>query len=129
MSTKINATVDALGNPTSFCLTPGQACDLDGSDVLLPDLEASTILADKGYDADDRVLVPLREAGKEIVIPPKKNRKDQRFYNKELYKARHLIENFFCRLKQYRAIATRYDKTARNFLAAVYLAASVIWLN
>ena len=81
MSTKINATVDALGNPTSFCLTPGQACDLDGSDVLLPDLEASTILADKGYDADDRVLVPLREAGKEIVIPPKKNRKDQRFYS------------------------------------------------
>ena len=118
-----------MGNPTSFCLTPGQACDLDGSDVLLPDLEASTILADKGYDADDRVLVPLREAGKEIVIPPKKNRKDQRFYNKELYKARHLIENFFCRLKQYRAIATRYDKTARNFLAAVHLAASVIWLN
>lgn len=129
MSTKINATVDALGNPTSFCLTPGQACDLDGSDVLLPPLEAPTILADKGYDADDRVLIPLREAGKEIVIPPKKNRKEQRSYDKELYKARHLIENFFCRLKQYRAIATRYDKTSRNFLAAIYLAASIVWLN
>lgn len=97
--------------------------------MLLPPLEAKTILADKGYDADDRVLNPLREAGKEIVIPPKKNRKDQREYDKELYKARHLIENFFCRLKQYRAIATRYDKTARNFLAAVYLAASIVWLN
>ena len=97
--------------------------------MLLPALEAPTLLADKGYGADDRVLVPLRQAGKEFVIPPKKNRKEQRTYNKELYKARHLIENFFCRLNQYRAIATRYDKTARNFLAAVYLAASIIWLH
>lgn len=118
-----------MGNPTSFCLTPGQACDLDGSDVLLPALEAKTILADKGYDAEERVLKPLRETGKSIVIPPKKNRKEQRDYDKELYKARHLVENFFCRLKQYRAIATRYDKTARNFLAAVYLASTVVWLN
>jgi transposase len=118
-----------LGNPTSFCLTPGQACDLDGSDFLLPVLEAKTILAAKAYDAEDRVLKPLREAGKAIVIPPKKNRKEQRDHDKEIYKARHLIENFFCRLKQYRAIATRYDKTARNFLAAVYLAAAVVWLN
>lgn len=97
--------------------------------MLLPALEAKIILADKGYDAEDRVLKPLREAGKEIVIPPKKNRKEQQDYDKALYKARHLIENFFCRLKQYRAIATRYDKTARNFLAAVYLAATIVWLN
>lgn len=97
--------------------------------MLLPALEAPTLLADQGYDADDRVLVPLLQAGKPIVIPPKKNRKEQRTYDKELHKARHLIENFFCRLKPYRAIATRYDKTARNFLAAVYLAASIIWLN
>lgn len=97
--------------------------------MLLPALPAKTILADKGYDADERVINPLREAGKEIVIPPKKKRKEQRDYDKELYKARHLIENFFCRLKQYRAIATRYDKTARNFLAAVYLAATLCWLN
>lgn len=102
---------------------------MDGSDVPLPALEAKTILADKAYDAEDRVLKPLREAGKESVIPPKKNRKEQRDYDEEIYKARHLIENFFCRLKQYRAIATRYDKTARHFLAAVYLAAAVVWLN
>ncbi len=86
-------------------------------------------LADKGYDADERAINPLRAAGKAVVIPPKKNRKEQRLYDTELYTARHLIENFFCRLKQYRAIATRYDKTARNFLAAIYLAASVVWLN
>jgi transposase len=58
------------------------------------------------------------------VIPPKSNRKVQRAYDKELYKARHLMENFYCKLKQYRAIATRYDKTARNFLAAIHLAAA-----
>jgi len=92
-------------------------------------IAASAGVADKGYDAADRVINPLREAGKKIVIPPKKNRKEQRLYDKELYKARHLIENFFCRLKQYRALATRYDKTARNFLAAIYLAATIFWLN
>ncbi len=110
-------------------LTPGQACDLDGADELLPDLEARTILADKAYDADERVLDPLQDAGKTAVIPPKRNRKEPRPYDKELYKARHLIENFFCKLKQFRAIATRYDKTARNFLAAIYLASATIWLN
>jgi len=75
------------------------------------------------------VIAPLAAAGKMPVIPPKGNRKIKRDYDKELYGARHLIENFFARLKQYRAIATRYDKTARNFLGAIHLAASVIWLN
>ena len=64
-----------------------------------------------------------------MVIPPRANRKSPRPYDQQLYEARHLIENFFCKLKQFRAIATRYDKTAQNFLAAVYLAASIIWLN
>jgi transposase len=63
------------------------------------------------------------------VIPPRRHRKVARSYDKDLYKARHLIENFYCKLKQYRAIATRYDKTARNFLAGIHLAAAVIWLN
>ena len=129
MSTKIHATVDALGNPTGFLLTPGQACDLDGSDVLLAEMPADTVIADKAYDADERVIRPLQQTGKSFVIPPRSNRKNPRPYDKELYKARHLIENFFARLKQYRAIATRYDKTARNFLAAIHLAASIVWLN
>jgi transposase len=128
LSTKIHATVDALGNPTGFHLTGGQAPDLDGADVLLEHIVADTVLADKGYDADDRMLTPLAEAGKTAVIPPRCHRKVQREYDRELYKARHLIENFFEKLKQFRAIATRYDKTARNFLAAVYLAATAIWL-
>jgi transposase len=129
LSTKIHATVDALGNPTGFLLTPGQACDLEGADALLPTLEAPVVIADKGYDADQRVLQPLAQAGKTAVIPPKANRTEQREYDKDLYQARRLIENFFCKLKQFRALATRYDKTARNFLAAVYLAAATVWLN
>ena len=118
-----------MGHPTSFHLTAGQACDLEGADALLPALDAPIVIADKGYDADQRVLQPLAQAGKTAVIPPKAHRKHQREYDSELYQARHLIENFFCKLKQFRAIATRYDKTARNFLAAIYLAAATIWLN
>lgn len=121
--------VDALGNPLAFFLTAGQAHDLHGADVLLPQMQADTLLADKAFDADERVIEPLLAAGKKFVIPPKSNRKVQRLYDKELYKARHLMENFYCKLKQYRAIATRYDKTARNFLGAIHLAAAVIWLN
>ncbi len=129
MSTKIHALVDALGNPIGFCLTPGQACDLDGADVLLLELSTDTLIADKAYDADERVLQRLERQGKTGVIPPKRNRTSPREYDKHLYKARHLIENFFAQLKQYRAIATRYDKLAQNFLGAIYLAATVIWLN
>ena len=129
MSTKIHAMVDALGNPIGFVLSPGQAHDLEGADALLPQMKADTLLADKAYDADERVIEPLLAAGKTPVIPPKSNRKIQRSFDKQMYQARHLMENFYCKLKQYRAIATRYDKTARNFLAAIHLAATVIWLN
>jgi transposase len=129
LSTKIHTLVDALGNPLGFFLTPGQAHDLQGADALLPQLNADTLLADKAFDADERVIEPLRAAGKNPVIPNKNNRKIPRPFDKDLYKTRHLIENFYCKLKQYRAIATRYDKTARNFLAAIHLAAAVIWLN
>ena len=97
--------------------------------MLIEDTPAEALLADKAYDADERVRQPLEEQGCEVVIPSKGNRKDPHPYDKELYKARHLIENFFAKLKQYRAIATRYDKTSRNFLGAIYLAGVVIWLN
>lgn len=121
--------MDALGNPTGFALSPGQSHDLEGADLLLPKIRAETVIADKGFDFDERVIVPLTRQGKKIVIPSRSHRKEPRSYDKVLYKARHLIENFFARLKQYRAITTRYDKTARNFLSAIYLAASIVWLN
>ena len=129
LSTKIHATVDAFGNPLSFHLTSAPACDLNGADERLPDWVALTVMADEAYDATERVIQPLEAQGKTAVIPPKCNRKQQWEYDKELYQARHLIENFFAKLKQYRAIATRYDKREVNFLGAIYLAASVMWLN
>ena len=128
MSTKIHTLVDALGNPVGFFLTGGQAHDLIGADLLLPGMRAKMLIADKAFDADARVIAPLAAAGKIAVIPPKANRLPRDF-DRDLYKARHLVENFFARLKQFHAIATRYDKTARNFLAAVHLAAATIWLN
>jgi transposase len=121
--------VDALGNPLAFLLTPGQAHDLEGADAFLPQMQADTLLADRAYDADKRVIEPLLRAGKIPVIPSVPGRKEPRPYDRDLFRARHLIENFFCKLKQFRAIATRYDKRAANFLAGVYAAAIVIWLN
>ncbi len=91
--------------------------------------QAEAALADKAYDADERVRKKLKEKDCIAVIPSKSNRNNPQGYDKDVYKARHLIENFFAKLKQYRAIATRYDKTAQNFLGAIYLASSVIWLN
>jgi transposase len=129
LSTKVHALVDALGNPLGFHLSGGEAHDLVGADHLLADMQADTLIADKAFDADKRVIEPLSAAGKTAVIPPRSNRRSPRSFDRDLYKARHLIENFFAKLKQFRAIATRYDKMARNFLAAVHLAASAIWLN
>ncbi|MCC5600952.1 transposase [Nostoc favosum] len=89
-----------------------------------------------GYDASERMIERLQTQAKTAVIPPKRNCTSLRHYDKELYKARHLIENFFAKLKQYRAMptagyayATRYDKRAANFMGAIYLAVCVIWLN
>ncbi len=100
-----------------------------GADQLPPTMEADMLIADKAFDADARVLEPLAAAGKNAVIPPRANRSSLRDYDRQLYGERHLIGNFFAKIKQFRAIATRYEKTARNFLAAVHLVASVIWLN
>ena len=75
------------------------------------------------------MIKPLRDAEIEPVIPLKANRKEPRPCDKDLYKARSIIENFFCKLKRLRAIATRYDKTARNLIADIHLAAAVVWLN
>lgn len=102
---------------------------MQGFDGLAETIQADVVIGDKGYDADKRVRAVLAAAGKTAVIPPRRNRKSPASYDKELYKKRHLIENFFSRLKDFRAIATRYDKTARNFLAGVYLAAAIIWLD
>src|SRR3984957_6830271 len=93
LSTKIHAMDDALGHQLALFLTSGQAQDLQGADELLPQMQADPLLAVKAFDADELVIEPLLAAGKKFVIPPKSNRKVQRLYDKELYKARHLMEN------------------------------------
>ena len=129
LGTKIHTLVDALGNPVAFVLTGGEAHDLVGADHLPPDIQAEMLIADTAFDADERVLARLAAAGKTAVIPPRSHRRVRRRFDRHIDKARHLIENFFAKLKQFRGIATRYDKTARNFLAAVHLAAGAIWFN
>lgn len=98
LSTKIHTLVDALGKPLAFLLTPGQAHDLMGADALLPQMAADFLIPDRAFDADKRILHPLAAAGKSAVIPPRPNRVIPREFDRELYKMRHLIENFFCKL-------------------------------
>ena len=126
MSTKIHTLVDALGNPIAFFLTGGQAHDLQGADELLPKVQAKVLLADKAFDAEQRVIEPLLAAGITPIIPPKSTRTTPRSFDKELYKARHLIENFFCKLKEFKRIALSADKTDLGFAAMIHLVAAVI---
>ena len=128
MTTKIHAIVDALGNPVALSLTPGQAADITQAEPLLDQIDPEAFLADKGYDSD-ALVETLIERGITPVIPPKANRKEPRKTDFALYRERNLVERFFCKLKQYRAIATRYDKLANTFLAAVALVSVLCWLN
>ena len=108
-------------------LTPGQQADITKAADLLEGYDPEVVIADKGYDSD--ALVDKIEAkGAQAVIPPKKNRLEQRDYDSDLYKERNLVERFMNRIKQFRRVATRYEKTARNFLAFVQLAAITILL-
>jgi putative transposase len=111
-----------------FLLTPGQASDLGQAEPLIENLDPKALLADKAYDAD-RLIETLSNRRITVVIPPTASRAIRRPCDFALYRERNLIERFFNKLKQYRAIATRYDKLARNFLAGVHLAACVILLN
>ena len=87
------------------------------------------VIADKAFDAETRVIEPLAQAGTASVLPSKAHRNVARDCDKDRYKARHRIEHVFATLKQFRAVATRYDKTARNFLGGIHLAATLVWLN
>jgi transposase len=128
LTTKIHAIVDALGNPMVLSLTPGQAHDITQALPLLDQVDPDAVLGDKGYDAD-ALIAALEERGTTPVIPPKANRKEPRKTDFALYRERNLVERFFCNLKQYRAISTRYDKLANTFLAAVALVCVLFWLN
>jgi transposase len=95
---------------------------------LIQGFEAEYLLADRGYDTDT-VINQAATQGMSPVIPPKRNRKEQREYDKHLYKIRHLVENAFLMLKQWRGIATRYAKNSASFLAAVHIRCIFIWAS
>ncbi|MGL5095019.1 MAG: IS5 family transposase [Planctomycetia bacterium] len=127
VGTKIHAACDGLGNPVRFLLTPGQASDVGQAEGLLNGVDGEYVIADKGYDAD-KIVEAIRGKGAAAVIPPKKNRKEQRPYDRVLYKERNKVERLFGRLKQCRRIATRYEKTSRNFLGFLHLAGLMLLL-
>ena len=112
--------VDALGNPLALRLTGGQVHDITQAEALTAQVQPEAVLADKGYDAD-AYIASLRARSIKPVIPPKANRKNKRDYDFALYRERNLVERFFQFIKQFRGIATRYEKTARNFLAGLQL--------
>jgi transposase len=120
--------VDALGNPLALSLTGGQVHDITQADVLLALVEPEALLADKGYDAD-HFVESLTARAIEVVIPPKSNRKVKRDCDFALYCERNIVERFFNTIKHFRAIATRYEKTAQNFLAGLHLVCTLAWLK
>ena len=126
-TTKIHAAVDALGNPLRLILSVGQQADIKQAEALLTDYEADAVIADRGYDADS-LLNWLADAQIEAVIPAKKNRLVERSIDENLYKDRNKVERYFNKLKQYRRVATRYEKTALSFVSFVYLASALILL-
>jgi transposase len=126
--TKIHLAVDALGNPLKVHVSPGQDADSTHAETLLGDHQPEAVLADKGYDTN--ALVESIEArGAEAVIPPKSNRVEQREYDETVYRERNKVERCVNKLKQFRRVATRYEKTARNFLGMVLFVATTIWLK
>jgi transposase len=129
LTTKIHAVVDRNGLPVRLALTPGQDHDNALATDLLANLKPrSLVLADRAYDADAiRKLVNEQDAF--ANIPPKRNRKDPICFSPFLYKARNRIERFFNKMKHFRRIATRYDKLAANYLAALKLASVRLWLR
>ena len=127
-STKIHILVDALGNPVEFILTGGQEADVTQAEPLMQGHETDAVIADKAYDSDAIIDAAKRQRA-EAVIPPKRNRKVPREYDEHLYKERKKVEWFINLLKQYRRVATRYEKTARNFLGFVHMAATMILLR
>ena len=127
-STKLHILVDALGNPVEFILTPGQEADVTQAEPLIEGQKAGAYILDKAYDSN-AVVAAARRQGAEAVIPSKKNRKVPREYDKHLYKERKKVEWFISLLKQYRRVATRYEKTARNFLGFVHVASIMVLLR
>jgi len=122
------ALVDALGNLARFILLPGQRHDSVGVEPLLHGISIEALVADKAFDSDS-LRAELNDRGALAVIPANGSRARPIPYDKDMYKWRHLVENFFQKIKEFRRIATRYDKTDTSFRAAIHLVASFLALK
>ena len=129
MNSKLHAVCDGYGRPVAMMLTEGQMNDHKGAALLLPVLPpAGELLGDRGYDSDG-FREGLRDRGIRPCIPPTRNRKVPLTYDKALYRQRHRIENAFGRLKDWRRVATRYDRCAHTFFSTICIAATItFWL-
>lgn len=125
MSTKVLALTDALGNLVRFCFLPGQRSEIIGVPSLIDGLSFGALLADKAFDAD-HLRDELRKRGSDAVIPAKRNRLFHIPHDEEMYKWRHLVENYFCKIREFRSINTRYDKTDTSYRATWAIAATII---
>ena len=125
MTTKILALTDALGNLVRFNLLPGQRFDTVGVEPLISNIEFGGLIADKAFDSD-WIIENLNERGAKIVISQHPRRSKPLDIDLDVYKWRHLIENFFCKLKEFKRIAMRSDKTDTSFSAMIYAASAVI---
>ena len=128
LNTKIHAVVDLRGRPVNLLLSAGNEADIRHAETVLEEVPAAMLVADKGYDCD-AFRAWLRGRGIIPCIPPRSNRTAPESYSKCAYKKRHLVENFFERIKNYRRVATRYDKLAQTYLGFVYLATTVLILR
>jgi len=128
LSTKIHLAVRGLGCPVRLILTAGQKGDAPQAGPLLEDAPAAVVIADTAYDAD-HIRKAIAEKGAEAAIPNNPSRSLKHPLDEHLYAQRHLIECCISKLKQFRRVATRYEKTARNYLAVVTIAATVLWLR
>jgi len=122
------ALVDALGDLVRFVLLPGQRHDSLGVEPLIAGVDLGALIADKAFD-NDWLRAGLDERGVTAVIPPKADRARRIACDFAMYRWRHLIENFFCKLKEFRRIATRYDKTDTSFAAIIHLGATLLALK
>ena len=127
-STKIHALVDGLGNPLKFTLSAGQRHEITQAQALVDDIYHTIVVADKGYDSDAFVR-RLENKACTCVIPSRRRRRIPRQHDGHIYKERHLIECFFGKIKHFRRIFSRFDKTASTFLAFLSFAATFIWLR
>ena len=125
MTTKIVVLLDALGNLIRFVLLPGQRHDVVGVAPLIRDVRFDALLADKAFDVD-WLRAELNQRGTTAVIPPKANRNRRIPYDKDMYRWRYLVENYFAKIKEFRGVATRYDKTETSYAANLNLVTTLI---